>query len=260
MEIIEQYEIKDNKQTIRKFSLNFFTLAFTEENKELENHYLVSFYNKSLNKVRLSLFLAIIFYALFGIIDAAFIPDFEYKFIVLRYSLVIPMLLAVLAFSFTRLYKKKIQFISACLVLASSIGVISMTILAPTAFSNYYFIGILLILITNYGFLRQRFIWALAAGVISSLIYVIAAFGFSDVPFLESLINSFFLMAINIIGIYIARHNERYSRRYYFTNQLLTIERIKLRTLNSRLEAKIKDKSNQIKNLQKNMAEGMTES
>lgn len=255
MEIIEEYEIKDNKQVIRTFSLNFITLAFTKDNKELETPFLVEYYNKSLNKVRFSLFFAIIFYALFGVIDAAFIPDFEHKFIILRYLLVIPGLLGVLAFSFTRLYKKKIQFVSASLVISSCSGVVAMVVLAPGVLSNYYFTGIILILITNYGFLRQRFIWALSAGLISSIIYIIVAFSFDKFPFLESLINSFFLTTINIIGIYIARHNERYARRYYFTNQLLIIERFKLRTLNQRLEAKIKDKSNQISNLQKNIIE-----
>lgn len=257
MEFIEEYEIKDDRQTIRKFSLNFITLAFTNENKELENHFLVDFYNKSLNKVRQSLFVSIIFYAIFGIFDAAFIPDFEYKCIVARYLLVILTLLAVLAFTFTRLYKKKIQFVSACLVIASSLGVILMTMLAPVGFSNFYFQGILLILITNYGFLRQRFIWATGAGLISSVIYIIIAFSYFKFPFLPSLINSFFLMAVNTIGMFIARHNERYARRYYFTNQLLIIERVKLRNLNSRLEAKIKNKSTQINNMQRDMAKEM---
>ncbi len=255
MEIVEEYEIKDDKQTIRKFSLNFITLAFAKENKELENHFLVNFYNTSLNKVRLSLFVAIIFYALFGIIDAAYIPDFKHKYIVIRYLLVVPTLVAILAFSFTRLYKKKIQFVSACLVIASCMGVIIMTVLAPPSFSNFYFPGILLILITNYGFLRQRFIWATSAGFISSIIYIIVAFAYSDVPFLQALMNSFFLISINTIGIFIARHNERYARRYYFVNHLLTIERVKLRTSNSRLEAKIKNKSSQI-NMQRNIAAG----
>ncbi len=225
------------------------------ENKELENHFLVHYYNTSLNKVRLSLFIAIIFYALFGIIDAAFIPDFENKYVFIRYLLVIPTLIAVLAFSFTRLYKKKIQFVSACLVVASNVGVVVMTVLAPTSFSNFYFQGILLILITNYGFLRQRFIWATAAGLISSIIYIVVTFIYSDLPFLQALMNSFFLITINTIGIFIARHNERYARRYYFVNHLLTIERVKLRTLNSRLEAKIKDKASQI-NMQRNIVAG----
>ncbi len=255
MEIVEEYEIKLDKQTIRKFSLNFFTLAFTKENKELENHFLVNYYNKSLNKVRLSLFIAIIFYAIFGILDAAFIPDFEHKYVVIRYALVMMSLLSVLAFSFTRLYKKKIQFVSACLVVASSIGVVAMTVFAPNNFSDFYFKGFFIILITNYGFLRQRFIWATAAGFISFLIYVVVAFGFAHFPFLQSLMNCFVLLAINTVGIFIARHNERYARRYYFCNQLLAIERVKLRALNTRLEAKIKNKSTQINKMQRDIAE-----
>ncbi len=255
MELIEEYEIKLDKTTTRTFSLNFISLAFTKEHKELENHFLVNYYRKSLNKVRLSLFVAIIFYAIFGIFDAAFIPDFEHKYFILRYIVTVASLLAVMAFSFTRLYKKKIQFVSACLVIASSLGVTTMTVLAPIGFSDFYFKGIFLILITNYGFLRQRFIWATSAGLISSIAYIIVAFSFTKFPFLQSLINSFFLIAVNTVGIFIARHNERYARRYYFINHLLAIERSKLRTLNTRLEAKIKDKSVQINEMQRNIVE-----
>ncbi|MDF1546683.1 MAG: hypothetical protein P1P88_02600 [Bacteroidales bacterium] len=249
--ITEEHEITDEKQVIRTFSLNSITLAFTKENKELETHFLVDFYNKSLDHVRLAIFAAIILYALYGIIDAALIPEFEHKFLTLRYLLVIPMLLSVLAFSFAKIYKRKIQFVNAMVVLISCLGVTGMIWLAPENLANYYFAGLILILVMNYGFLRLRFIWAVAAGILSSTAYIIAAFFIIQMPFLLAVVNSFFLIAINLIGFFIARYLEYYARRDYFTNQLLKIERVKLRTLNARLEAKIKDKANQLGNLQK---------
>jgi len=255
--ITEEHEITDENQVIRSFSLDSITLAFIKENKELETHFLVDFYNKSLNQVRLAIFMAIIIYALYGIIDSALIPEFEHKFLVLRYLLVIPMLVGVLAFSFTKIYKRKIQFVSATVVVASSLGVTCMIWLAPQDLANYYFAGLILILVMNYGFLRLRFIWAGAAGVIASMGYILGAFTFIEMPFLLSVINSFFLITINIIGFFIARYLEYYARRDYFTNQLLKIERVKLKTLNARLEAKIKDKANQIGNLQKEILDEM---
>jgi len=255
--INEEHEIKDDKQVIRKFTLDFITLAFTKENKELETHFLVGFYNKSLNQVRFAIFMAIILYSLFGIIDAALIPDFEYKFLIVRYLMVIPMLLGVIGFSFTKIYKRKIQFVSAFVVVSSCSGVIGMIVLAPQNLGNYYFTGMILILIMNYGFLKQRFIWAIGAGIVVAVIYIVGAFTFIEIPFLQAVVNSFFLVAVNIIGFYIARYLEVYARRDYFTNQLLKIERVKLRTLNARLEAKIKDKANQIGNLQKEILDEM---
>jgi hypothetical protein len=255
--ITQEHEIKDDKRVLRKFALNFITLAFTKENKELETHFLVDFYNKSLNQVRFAIFMAIIIYSLFGIIDAALIPDFKHKSLIIRYLIVIPMLLGVLAFSFTKLYKKKLQFVSACVVMSSCFGVIGMVMLAPENLGGYYFTGMILILIMNYGFLKQRFIWAVGAGFISSLVYIVGAFTFIETPFLQAIVNSFFLVAVNMVGFYIARYLEIYARRDYFTNQLLKIERVKLRTLNARLEAKIKDKANQIGSLQKEILDDL---
>ena len=255
--LTQEHEIKDDKQVLKKFALDFITLAFTKENKELEKHFLVDFYNKSLNQVRFAIFMAIIIYSLFGIIDAALIPDFEYKFLIVRYLMVIPMLLGVLAFSFTKLYKRKLQFVSACVVTCSCFGVIGMIMLAPENLGGYYFTGMILILIMNYGFLKQRFIWAVAAGFISTIVYVVGVFTFIKTPFLQAVVNSFFLVSVNLIGFYIARYLEIYARRDYFTNQLLKIERVKLRTLNARLEAKIKDKANQIGSLQKEILDDL---
>ena len=228
--INEEHEIKDDKQVIRKFTLDFITLAFTKEDKELETHFLVDYYNKSLNQVRFAIFMAISLYSLFGIIDAWLIQDFEYKFLVARYLMVIPMLLGVLGFSFTKIYKKKIQFVSAFVVVVSCFGVIGMIMLAPQNLGNYYFAGMILILIMNYGFLKQRFIWALGAGVVVTVVYIVGVFTFIYIPFLQAVVNSFFLVAVNIIGFYIARYLEIYARRDYFTNQLLKIERVKLST------------------------------
>jgi len=250
-------ETEEDDDLIRNFELSFISLAFTKENKEFENHFLIDFYNRSLNQVRLAIFMAVVLYALFGILDAALIPEFKYKFWTFRYLIVIPMLVGILAFSFTRIYKRKIQFVSTAAVIMSAFGVIGIITLAPQDLSNYYFPGFILIIIMNYGFLKLRFIWAASAGLISTVLYITGAFSFIDMPYLLSVINSFFLIAINIIGMLIARNLEIYARKAYFSNQLLKIEQFKLKALNIRLEAKIKDKSQQLGNLQKEMMDEM---
>ena len=250
-------DLEHEEELSRNFELRFHDLAFIKENKEFENHFLFDFYTRSLNQVRFAIFAAIILYALFGIIDAALIPEFKYKFWTFRYLIVIPMLVGVLTFSFSRIFKRKIQFVLASLVILSSFGVIGIIAIAPSDLSNYYFPGLILIVIMNYGFLKLRFIWSAAAGLIASIIYVIGAFNYIEMPYLLCVINSFFLISINIIGLLISRYLEIYARRDYFSNQLLKIERFKLKSLNTRLEAKIKDKSQLIGSLQKEMLDEM---
>lgn len=247
----------NDEDVIRNFDHTFLDLSFTNENKEFEKDFRANFFLRSLNQVRFSIFMAIILYTLFGILDAALIPDFKYKFWTIRYIIVIPVLVGILAFSFNTFFKTYIQIISACVVMMSAIGVVVIIMLAPTDLGNYYFPGLLLIVIMNYGFLRLRFIWASIAGIVSSMFYIAGAFSFIEMPFLLSVINSFFLASVNIVGMLIARNLELHARKEYFSHQLLKIEQFKLKTLNARLEAKIKDKSQQIGNLQKEIMDEM---
>jgi hypothetical protein len=251
-----ELEILTDKISGKKIRLSFMSLRFTGEYKEFEKPFLVSFFNKSLNKVRMAILTAIIFYSFFGILDAALIPDFKYKYWTLRYLIVIPLLIIVLTSSFTRLFKKKIQFVSSLVVLLSGLSVIVMIWFAPTFLSNYYFPGLVLILFMNYGLMKLRFIWSSSVGVILATIYIVFAFEYIEMPYLLSVFNSFFLAAINIVGILISREFEVFARKEYFSNQLLKIEQMKLKTLNARLEAKIKDKASQLSLLQKEMLNG----
>jgi hypothetical protein len=248
-----ELEILSEKPSGQKINIAFGSLRFSGQYKEFEKPFLVSFFNNSLNKVRLAILTAVIFYSLFGILDAALIPDFKYKFWTIRYLIVIPLLIGVLALSFTRIFKKKIQFISSIVVLMSGISVMVIIWFAPPFLSNYYFPGLILILIMNYGFMKLRFIWSSVVGVFLTTLYVLAAFEYIEMPYLLCVFNSFFLIAINIVGIFICREFEIFARKEYFSNQLLKIERMKLKSLNARLEAKIKDKASQLTLLQKEM-------
>jgi hypothetical protein len=244
-------DISEEHTAEQKIKLAFWTLRFSGEYKEFEKHFLVSFFSNSINKVRMAILTAIIIYAIFGILDAALIPDFKFKFRTLRYLVAIPLLLGVLGFSFTRIFRKKVQFISSVVVFVSGLTVILIIMLAPALVNNYYFPGLILILVMNYGLMKLRFIWASSTGIILSFIYIFATFQFFEMPYVLKVFNSFFLITINVVGIFISREFEIHARKEYFSNQLLKIERMKLKTLNARLEAKIKDKASQFSQLQK---------
>ncbi len=158
MNNIEDNNLKELNSNIRQFNPNIITLSFSGSNKEFEKHFLVEYQNKSVNQIRLALFLSLILYAFFGIIDAALIPDFQHKFWTLRYFVIIPALLGILILSFTKIFIKLMQIISGTLVNISAFGIISIMWLAPPDLSNYYFVGLLLVITMNYGFLRLRFI------------------------------------------------------------------------------------------------------
>lgn len=254
-EVFTENDTEQEKSVIEKIKLNFWTLRFANEYKEFESHFLVAFYKSSLNRVRFALFLAVIFYVVFGILDVYYIPDYKYKFWTVRYLIVIPLLLTILALTFSRFFRRRSQLISTAIVFFSSLGVIAVIWLAPSDLNDYYYSGLVIILIMNYGLLKLRFIWASMAGVLVSFCYIILSFDYIEMPFLQCVFNSFFLIAINIVGIFISRELEIYARKEYFSNQLLKIEQMKLKGLNNRLEAKIRDKASQLNILQKEIME-----
>jgi hypothetical protein len=242
---------------ILKLGLNPMTLAFQGEGSELEAHFLAEYATKSLNQFRFALFAALIIYSLFGILDVALIPDFKNKFWTVRYLMVTPVLFGLLILSFLSFFKRIMQFVSAFLVIITAQGVLAVMWLAPPDLSNYYFPGITLVLIMNYGFFKERFIWASFSGLAVVSSYIIFSFSVFDIPFLLNVVNSFFLVFLNIIGMYIAYNMELNSRKEYHSKQLLQIERSKLKTLSARMEAKVKDKSAQIGNLNKEIQKEM---
>ena len=243
--------IFNDANNIRKFRINLVTLAFTGEEKELEADFLDQYANRSLNQQRFALFFALIIYSLFGILDIALIPDFMHKLWTVRYLVVAVSLLGLLLLSFLPFFKKMMQVFVSLLVILTAAGLLRMMMIAPGDLSNYYFPGLGLILIMNYGFFRLRFIWASIAGIVVVTGYIIMSFSVFKTPFLTNIVNSFFIMFTNIIGMFIAYNLELNYRRVYYTKQLLYIERSKLKTLNARLEAKVKDKAAQIGNLNK---------
>ncbi len=251
---INQSVVEDN---LRKFKANPVTLAFKGEESELEPHFLLEYTTNSLNQLRFALFSALVIYTLFGILDVALIPDFKNKFWSIRYLIVTPVLLGLLIFSFFAYFKRIMQVVSAILVIVSAFGLLGMMWLAPIDLTNFYFPGIILILVMNYGFLKERFIWASSAGIIVVSSYIILSFSVFNTPFLLNVVNSFFLVFVNIIGMFIAYNMELNSRKEYYSKQLLQIERSKLKTLSARMEAKVKDKSAQIGNLNKEIQKEM---
>lgn len=249
--------IFDTGDKIRKFRINLVTLAFIGEEKELEADFLKQYATRSLNQLRFALFFSLIIYSLFGILDIALIPDFANKLWTERYLLVSILLLGLLFFSFSALFKKIMQPLSVLLVIFTALGLFRMMTVAPGDLSNYYFAGLGLILIMNYGFLRLRFIWASISGIVVITVYILLSFSVFKTPFLLNIVNSFFLIFINVIGMFIAYNLELNYRRVYYIRQLLEIERSKLKTLNARLEAKVKDKAAQIGSLNKEIQKEM---
>ncbi len=226
-----------------RLSLNPLTLSFSGE---LEQAYLDDFFNKSLKQVRLIMLIGIFFYGIFGILDAKLIPGAKSTLWFIRYAIVTPSIVGVIAFSFSSQFKRYMQLCLTLVITLSGLGIIIMILIAPPPVNYSYYAGLILVLIFGYVFLRIRFIWASIAGWAIVAFYEIAAVWLSNTPVAILFNNNFFFISANIIGMFACYSIEYYSRRDFYLVKLLEIEQKKVNAANLELEERVKVRASQL--------------
>jgi signal transduction histidine kinase/CheY-like chemotaxis protein len=223
--------------------LNPYTLAFPGG---LEGEYQDYFYLRSLNQIRLILAIGIVFYGIFGFLDAKLVPDFKLTLWAIRYLVVIPCILSVILASFSRRFKHYMQLCLTTAITVSGLGIVTMILISPPPVNYSYYAGLILVLIFGYVFLRIRFLWAAAAGWTIVAFYEAASIWFSTTPIEVLINNNFFILSANIIGMFACYSAEYHSRRDFYLVRLLTIEQGKVNAANSELERRVLDRTAQL--------------
>ena len=221
--------------------LNKITLAFSKDNERL---FLKKYYSDSIFQFRIAFILVIILYGVFGFLDTQVISEYATIFHMIRFLFVIPILLSVFLLSFTRLFQKVWQVLSLISFIAGGLGISIMIILAP---ENYgYYGGMMLVFFAGYFFIKLRFFMATIAGWSILLIYNIGAIYYSHTPQEILIINNFFFISANIIGMFAAYYIEYYTRRNFILNRKLDHEKKLVLDANKNLEVKVKKRTQEL--------------
>ena len=154
------------------FRINWFTLSFPGD---VEKAFQDSYFQNSVRQARIAFLAAIFFYSIFGVLDAWLVPEAKHKLWFIRYAIFLPYAVFACLFSFSRHFKKYMQFLIALGVLIAGVGIIAMILIAPYPASYSYYAGLLLIFIYGYTFVRLRFWWATTAGWLIVVAYEFAA-------------------------------------------------------------------------------------
>jgi len=241
---------------LEQIKLNWLTLSFPPY---LEKDYLENYFRKSLNHFRLSLLFAIFFYSFFGILDAWLVPDVKEHLWLIRYSVFLPIVGFVFLFSFHRGFKPFSQpFIAFSLVIAG-FGVIAMTVIAPYPSNYSYYAGLILVLIYGYTFLKLRFKWASFAGWTIVVAYEFSAIFLNDAPTPVLINNNFFFLTGNLIGMFACYSIEYYSRKDFLQAILLEKEKKKVDEINSALEDRVAERTEQLVQVNKELRQEISE-
>ncbi len=234
-------------------SMKFMTLAFSGKLAVYERDFLDDYYLKTIGHFRFSMVLAIVFYSSFALLDVTVFPDLKDQFWFIRFGVITPILLVIYSLSFTRPFKKYMQWAIAFVMFSTSFGIIIMIILGSkkldySYYAGTYYAGIILIFIFGYTFTRARFIYASIAGWSIVIVYEISIFFFSDTPLNTLVSNNFFFISSNLIGMFISYFLELTSRSEFYVRVLLEKEKENVKLANNALEKRVMERTEQLYN------------
>jgi signal transduction histidine kinase/CheY-like chemotaxis protein len=235
------------------WTFNKLTLSFPESLVGYENSYREDYFVKSLIPFRFSLVLAMIFYGAFAFLDAITVPALKEVFWFIRFGVVYPLLIALFAFSFSRVFKKYMQFVISSIMFFTGLGIIVMIILAARMSNYSYYAGLTLISIFGYTFIRARFIYASIAGWLLVIAYEVTAIFISHTPIDILINNNYFFISSNIIGMFISYFLELSSRNDFYMRKLLEQEQENVQTANNALEKRVWERTEQLTNANMNL-------
>ena len=227
---------------VGEVKINPVTLAFPPE---LEKVYLKEQVERSMGHVRLSSYLGLFFYGVFGFLDSVLMPEVKEELWFIRYAIFWPYAILMLLFSYTSLFKKVWQAAISSVVLVAGLGIIAMIIIAPQEVGYLYYAGLILVFFYGYTFFKLRFVWASLTGLTIVAAYEIAAIWLRPTPFAVLVNNNFFFLTGNVFGMFTCYAMEFYSRQDFIQVRLLAAEREKVDEANRELERRVRDRTQQ---------------
>lgn len=201
--------------------MNSWTLSFAPE---IEEEFRLFYIDHHLPTKRRYLVVGVVIYALFGFMDASSYPNLKEQFWLIRFGFVCPAVLLVVLLSYFEPFKRHIHVLLAGLMLITGSGIIAMNIYMEPPASFHAYPGLILVLIFSYTFVRLRFVWAGLAGLLLLFFYEYVAIGILKLPEYYLVVNNFFILTANIIGMMACYSMEFHVRRYFYLTRLLNID------------------------------------
>ncbi len=204
--------------------MNRFTLSFTGHSAHLEQRFIADYNSTSLPLLRFGILAGAFFIAMFAILDHLFVPEMRNTLWAIRFFFMIPTGLIVLALSYLKRFLPWIQIGVAAFVLVAGLGIIYMTMVAPSPANYTYYAGLILVTMFVYAITKLRFIYACITSWMIFVFYNFAALYLVDTSVTLLINNNFFLFTANCIGM-IMGYLLEYSTRKNFYLQMMNEER-----------------------------------
>ncbi|HAN78977.1 MAG TPA: hypothetical protein DCQ31_15035 [Bacteroidales bacterium] len=212
-------------------------------NQSIEHEFLQSYIDKSISVIRTGYWLGIFLYAIFGVLDIWIVPETKYIAWFIRFVIVIPVFLLLIALSYAQLFKKYNQLLLIISAIVVGLGIVFMIAFSkPTELGyKFYYSGLILVLIWVYTFIRLRFWNSLLTGAVIVIGYeVVAVFiqkltagGLQSENMHIFLNNNFFFISANVLGAFASFHIEKLHRKEFMQQYIITQQNKELKALNA---------------------------
>ena len=242
---------------VRKSIIHLVTLNFAD--KEVEKAFRSDYFKNSIVRVRLSLLVAVCFYAAFGILDTFIIPEAKHVAWPLRYGFICPMLIALFAFSYSKHFERLWEASLVIGGLIAGIGIIAMIAAASPPGSYFYYAGVILVSLFDCVFIRPRFPAATALIWILWILYEITVINLTKISQLVLINNTFFFVGFNIVGMMVVYWMERHARTDFLRRQELIESQEALRRSNESLETTVAERTLELSDTNKRLTRELDE-
>jgi signal transduction histidine kinase len=222
----------------------FGRLRFSDE---LEPVFSGHYAEHSLPYARFAIVLAIVLYALFGILDLFIVPDVARSIWFIRYAIFCPIAVIVLATSFTPRFTGVMQPVLSALAALCGLGIVGMVAIADPSAGHLYYAGLLLVVPWTYTLLRVRFAYATVAAVTILIGYEIVAIWIKPTPLDIFVNNNFFFVSSVIIGMAAGYTIERGIRNDFLQRRLIESQRAELAEHNLHLDSALQDSLEEVR-------------
>lgn len=195
--------------------------------KHLEAAYQEEFFYASLRTHRIAIWTAAVVYIIFELLDLGMPADVLSGITIVRFGVVIPVLLWLLAFSYMPFYKPHYNWAASLGLVVTGVGVMAVQVVVDSPGFSLFIVSLVIIIISGYTLARLRYRYAVISGWLLFFIYIIIALGLGAVTndLINLMMSAVFLVVSNFIGMVSAYFSEQYLRRDFIQRRLLEQER-----------------------------------
>ena len=233
--------------------LNRLSLRFREPYAHLEAPFKEEYVRASLQHTRVSLMLASVLFAGFGILDVYLMPDHQQVVWFIRFAVVCPALLGVAGLTYVPAARPLIQPLLAGMIVVTGGGIIAMILVAPPPVNHLYYAGVILVFMFAYTYIRVGIIWASLGCWFLVVLYEIVAIYLTQTPTMILVSNNFFFVSANVVGMLACYAIEYNARRDFFLVHLLAEEKEKVKTINQELEQRVEARTRELMRINHNL-------